>query len=187
MRGPINVGVRSSNQFSKLATISWNASLSTFFSIHRTYICVCRTDGAARIYFILSLSLPERITLWSRIIPVRVRERERGKKKERRRRKKPRKNHIAVTVIWTHGWTLSLGSSMLSIRPRRPALERLYLRMIHSLLSLKLFLFKYSNHRIKKIPGHKKMLCFNLVSRNRNRKSAPKNESDQKQTESKSF
>jgi len=46
--------------------------------------------------FFLSLSLPERVTLWSRIIPVHVRERERGKKKEE---KSPEKNHFAMTGI----------------------------------------------------------------------------------------
>ena len=52
----------------------------SFFPIHRSYLCVHLTDGAARILFFLSLSLPERVTLWSRIIPVHVIER--GKKKE---------------------------------------------------------------------------------------------------------
>ena len=44
--------------------------------------------------FFLSLSLPDRVTLWLRIIPVHVRER--GKKKEE---KSPEKYHFAVTGI----------------------------------------------------------------------------------------
>ena len=63
----------------------------TFFPIHWTYFCVRRTDGAARIYFFLSLSVPERVTLWSRIFHVHVRERERGKKKEEEEEKSPEK------------------------------------------------------------------------------------------------
>ena len=51
------------------------------------------------------LSLPERVTLWSRIIPLHVREREvRRKKKEEE--ESPEKNHFAVTGIWTHGLSL---------------------------------------------------------------------------------
>ena len=69
-----------------------------------TYFCVCSTDGAAWIYFFLSLSLPECVTLWLRIIPVHVRERERGKKKEEK--KKPRKIQFAWTGIWAHGLCL---------------------------------------------------------------------------------
>ena len=52
------------------------------FPIHRTNFCVRHADGAARIYFFLSLSLPECVTLWSRIIPVHVRVREERRKKE---------------------------------------------------------------------------------------------------------
>ena len=81
-----------------------------FFPIHRTYFCVRHTDGAARIYFFLSVSLPERITLWSRIIPMHVKER--GKKKEEEE-KSPEKYHFAMT--------LSLKPSLLSVRPQRPA------------------------------------------------------------------
>ena len=56
--------------------------VNIFFPIHRTYFCIRRTDGAARIYFFLSLSLQQRVTLWSRIILVHVREREERRKKE---------------------------------------------------------------------------------------------------------
>ena len=54
--------------------------------------------------FVLSLSLPERVTLWSRIIPVHVRERQVRRKKKMK--KKAQKNHFAVTGIWTHGLCL---------------------------------------------------------------------------------
>ena len=65
-------------------------ALKHFYPIHRTYVCVRRTDGAARIYFFLSLSLLERVTLWPRIIPVHVREREREvrRKKKKKAQKK---------------------------------------------------------------------------------------------------
>ena len=87
-----------------------------FFSTHHTYFCVRPTDGAARIYFFLSLSLPERVTLWLRIIPVHIGDR--GKKREEE--KKPRKKPLH------HDWdlnprTLSPEQSVLSIRPRHPA------------------------------------------------------------------
>ena len=71
-------------------------SVFYFFCSH-TYICVRLTDGAARILFVLSLSLPERVTLWSRIIPVHVREREREVR--RKKKKKAQKKHFAVTGI----------------------------------------------------------------------------------------
>ena len=52
----------------------------------------------ALLVFIFSslLSLPERVTLWLRIIPVHDREREVRRKKKK---KSPEKNHIAVTEI----------------------------------------------------------------------------------------
>ena len=93
-----------------------------FVPIHRSYFCVCRTDGAARIYFFLSLSLPERVTLWSRIIPVHVREREREvrrKRKKKKAQKKPLRRDRDLNPQ-----TLSPEPSVLSIRPRRPALVK---------------------------------------------------------------
>ena len=50
-------------------------------------------------YFFLSLSLPECVTFWSRIIPVHVREREVRRKKKK---KKAQKKTFAVTGTWTH-------------------------------------------------------------------------------------
>ena len=67
-----------------------NEIVSFFVPIHRSYFCVRLTDGAARILFFLSLSLPERVTLWLRIIPMHVREREERRKKEEE--KSPEKN-----------------------------------------------------------------------------------------------
>ena len=95
------------------------SDLGTFFApIHCSYFfCVRRTDGAARFIFFFSLSLSERVTLWSRIIPVHVRER--GKEKERRR-KKPRKKPLCRGRD-SNPQTLSPEPSMLSIRPLRPA------------------------------------------------------------------
>ena len=68
-------------------------------------------------FIFLSLSLPEHVTLWSRIIPVHVRERERYE--ERRRRKKPTKNHFTRDRDMNPR-TLSPEPSVLSIWPRRP-------------------------------------------------------------------
>ena len=89
-----------------------------FILIHRTDFCVRRTDGAAWIYFFLSLSLPERVTLWSRIIPVHVRERERGEKKEEEEESPEKPLHHDQDL---NPQTLSREPSVLSIRPQRPA------------------------------------------------------------------
>ena len=68
--------------------------------------------------FFLSLSLPECVTLWSRIIPMHVRERERGKKKEEEKspRKKPLRRDRDLNPQ-----TLSPEPSVPSIGPRHPA------------------------------------------------------------------
>ena len=91
--------------------------IEIFFSpIHCIYFCVRHTDGAARIYFFLPLSLPKHVTLWSRIIPVHVREREVRRKKKKK--KKPRKKHRDQDL---NPQTLSPELSLLSVRPRCPA------------------------------------------------------------------
>ena len=94
-----------------------------FFPIHRTYFCVRSTDGPARIYFFLSLTLLERVTLWLRIIPVHVRER--GKKKEEEEEKSPEK----TTLPWP-GFELQsracypLGHGALPLLPKTYELKR---------------------------------------------------------------
>ena len=88
-----------------------------FFPKHCTYFCVRCTDGAARIYFSSLLSLPERVTLLSRIIPVHVRERE-----VRRKKKKKKAQKKTLGRDWDlNPQTLSPEPIMLSVRPRRPA------------------------------------------------------------------
>ena len=75
----------------------FNALHNHFFvPIHRSYFCVRRTDGAARIYF-SSLYLSRNVSPYGRGLFPCMLERERGKKKEQRRREKPRKNHFTVT------------------------------------------------------------------------------------------
>ena len=72
---------------------------NSFFPIHCTYLCIRRTDGATRMFYFLSLSLPERVTLWSRIIPVHVTERE-----ERRRKKKKKEEEEKSPEKTTLSW-----------------------------------------------------------------------------------
>ena len=52
-----------------------------FFPIHRSYFCVRRTDGAARIYF-SSLYLSRNVSPYGGGLFLCMSERERGKKKE---------------------------------------------------------------------------------------------------------
>ena len=117
-----------------------------FFLRSHTSLLFLRSPHRWRCYdlFFLSLSLPERVPLWSRIIPVNVRERERGKMKEEEE-KSPEKNHFALTGIWTHGLCLQ---SMLSIRPRRPAKELWYI-----------------NSRLLIHPSKTWALCLNQISK----------------------
>ena len=64
---------------------------------------------------------PERVTLWSRIIPVHVRERERERGKKKEEEKKPRKKTLRHDRDLNPG-TLSPEPSILSVRPQCPAL-----------------------------------------------------------------
>ena len=85
--------------------------------MHRTYFCVCRTDGAARILFFPLFVSPGMCHLMVEDYSCAC-QRERGRKKEAE--EKPRKKPLC------HDWdlnpqTLSPEPSVLSIRPWRPA------------------------------------------------------------------
>ena len=89
---------------------------STFFyPIHRSYFCVRRIDGAARIYF-SSLYLSLNVSFYGGAC-----QRERGKKKEEEEEKAQKK---PLRRDWDlNPRTLSPEPSVLSIMPRRPALN----------------------------------------------------------------
>ena len=86
--------------------------------IQRTYFCVHGTDGAARIYFFLSLISPGTCHLMAEDYSLAC-QRERGKKNEEEE-KKPRIKPLCLDRD-LNPQTLSPEPSMLSIRPRHPA------------------------------------------------------------------
>ena len=89
--------------------MSFVVSYDHFFPVHHTYFWVRHTDGTARINFFLSLTLPERVTLWLRIIPVKREEEEKSPEK------------TLCRDLDFNPQTLSPEPSVLSLRPWRTA------------------------------------------------------------------
>jgi len=80
--------------------------------MHCSYFCVRLTDGAASIFFFLSLSLLELVTFWSRIIPFQS---ERKREVRSKKKKKSQKN----TSLWP-GFKPTTSSPELSVLFFRP-------------------------------------------------------------------
>ena len=95
-----------------------------FFPIHRTYFCVRLTDSTARIYYFPLFISPRTYHLmvedYSRACQ-RDREVRRKKKKKKAQKKTLRRDRDL------NPRTLSPEPSMLSIRPQRPALYKIFL------------------------------------------------------------
>ena len=89
----------------------------TFFPIHCSYFCIRLTDGAARIYF-SSLNLSQNMSPYGRGLFPSMSEIEVRRKMKKKAQKKP------LCRDWDlNPQTLSPEPSVLSIRPRRPAIS----------------------------------------------------------------
>ena len=86
--------IHTRDSYLKSAALNKHPHFFTHSPIHRTYICVRLTDGAARIFlWFLSLILPEQGSLLVKIIPsVRERDRAHGGNRRRKRLKTTEKN-----------------------------------------------------------------------------------------------